>query len=178
MKAAAISVMRPHSPKIRSTAVGRSNGQLRSVILQHVARAAPAVTRRSGTTFLVGLLLIGTAALAIAGAVWTDGIAIAIGRGQMPAALRSSTAGFGFMLGAAVATAMGGLWREEQTARRGLRCLLLFEIVCLGSCAALWSASDDQVRGSVLYAIIGFATVSMGIQGTAARRINQHHRLH
>jgi uncharacterized membrane protein YoaK (UPF0700 family) len=96
----------------------------------------------------------------------------AIGRGQMPAASRSSTAVLGFMLSAAIATAMGGLWREEQLRGVSSGCLLLFEIVWLGSCAALWSASDDQVRGSVLYATIGFSTVSVGIRGTAARRIN------
>jgi uncharacterized membrane protein YoaK (UPF0700 family) len=96
-------------------------------------------------------------------------LAIAIGRGQMLAASRSSTAVLGFMLGVALAAAMGGLWHDG---RRALRFLLLFEIVCLGGCAALWSASDGQVEGSAVYAIIVLSAVSMGIQGTAARRIN------
>ncbi len=90
-------------------------------------------------------------------------LAIAIGRGQVLAASRSLTALLGFTLGVALATVVYASWHAQQDARRGLRRLLLLELVFLGGCAALWSASPDPVQGGALYAVIVLSALSMGI---------------
>ncbi len=62
--------------------------------------------------------------------------------------------------------------KAAQNTPRRLRTLLLMEIVLLGSCAALWSVSPDPIQGVALYSVILLASVSMGVQGVAARHIN------
>ena len=62
--------------------------------------------------------------------------------------------------------------KAAQNTPRRLRTLLLMEIVLLGSCAALWSVSPDPIQGVALYSVILLSSVSMGIQGVAARHIN------
>lgn len=99
-------------------------------------------------------------------------LAIAIGRGQLLAASRSLCALLGFTLGVALATVIYAPWHAQQNARRGLKRLLLLELVFLGGCAALWSASPDPVQGGALYAVIVLSAFSMGIQAVGARSIN------
>ena len=99
-------------------------------------------------------------------------LAIALARGQMLPASRSLTALAGFMLGASLATLTGVPGEAPQNTPRRLRTLLLMEIVLLGGCAALWSVSPDPIQGVALYSVILLSSVSMGIQGVAARHIN------
>jgi uncharacterized membrane protein YoaK (UPF0700 family) len=98
-------------------------------------------------------------------------LAIAIGRGHLLAASHSLTAFFGFALGAMLAATLSDLRDRERRGQQTLRRLLLVEIACLGSCAALWSVSSASLGGSALYIIILLSAVSMGIQGVAARII-------
>jgi uncharacterized membrane protein YoaK (UPF0700 family) len=99
-------------------------------------------------------------------------LAIALARGEMLPASRSLTALVGFMLGASLATAMRLRGREQQNATRRLWSLLLMEVVLLGACAALWSASPDPIQGEALYSVILLLAMSMGVQGVAARHVN------
>jgi uncharacterized membrane protein YoaK (UPF0700 family) len=99
-------------------------------------------------------------------------LAIAIGRGQLLAASRSLCALLGFTLGVALATVLYAPWHTHPNARCGLRRLLLLEIVFLGGCTVLWSASPDPIRGGALYAVILLSALSMGIQAVGARSIN------
>jgi uncharacterized membrane protein YoaK (UPF0700 family) len=98
-------------------------------------------------------------------------LAIAIGRGHLLAASRSLTALVGFAAGVMLAVAVRDLGGGARDPQRTLRRLLLVEIVCLGGCAALWSASRASLVGDVLYVVIMLSAVSMGIQGVAARVI-------
>jgi uncharacterized membrane protein YoaK (UPF0700 family) len=99
-------------------------------------------------------------------------LAIALARGQMLPASRSLTALVGFLIGASLATLVRLRGREQQSATRRLRSLLLMEIVLLAGCAALWSASPDPIQGKALYSVILLSAVSMGVQGVAARHVN------
>jgi uncharacterized membrane protein YoaK (UPF0700 family) len=100
-------------------------------------------------------------------------LAIAVGRGHLLAASRSLCALIGFVLGVVLATTVSTPRPgQEENQRRILRRLLLLELVFLGSCAALWSATASSVHGVLRYEIIALSALSMGIQAIAARASN------
>lgn len=100
-------------------------------------------------------------------------LAIALGRGHLPAASRSLCALLAFALGVVAATVIGDLWEAQGRDRHGvLRRLLPAELVFLAACAGLWSAHPHSPHGAVLYAIIALSALGMGIQAVAARHSN------
>jgi uncharacterized membrane protein YoaK (UPF0700 family) len=99
-------------------------------------------------------------------------LAIAIGRGTLPAASRSLCALIAFTLGVAFATVVSAPWRVDQNTRREFRRLLLLELVFLGTGAALWTAGPDPLTTGVLYLVIGLSALSMGIQAVGARTVD------
>lgn len=100
-------------------------------------------------------------------------LAIAVGRGHLPAASRSLCALVGFALGVVLATAITSPGPGQgDDRRRTLRRLLPLELIFLVSCAALWTAISDSVHGVLRYAIIALSALSMGIQAIAARASN------
>jgi len=97
-------------------------------------------------------------------------LALATSRGDWLAASRSLSALLAFALGVALATVISTSW--HQGARGGLRRLLVLELIFLGGCSVLWSASLHPVQSGALYAVIVLLALSMGIQAVVARSIN------
>jgi uncharacterized membrane protein YoaK (UPF0700 family) len=120
----------------------------------------------SGTTDVFGLLaLSGVFTSAITGN--TALLGIAIGQGQFGAALRSFAALAGFLTGVAA----GALPRDTGR-RTALFRILAIEVLCLGSCAAIWGAWSDLDKSMAVYGLILLSAAGMGVQSAAARRMN------
>ena len=99
-------------------------------------------------------------------------LAIAIGQGRILAASRSVCSLLGFTVGVVLAALLYAPWSAQQNGRRSLTRILLLESVFLGVCTALWAASAQPMHGAAVYAVIGLASLSMGIQAVGARSIN------
>jgi len=99
-------------------------------------------------------------------------LGIAIGQGNMLAASHSATALFGFVVGAALATAMYDLVGAKLATPSALRFLFCLELLCVGGFAAAWSASGNPVPESARIGIILLSAIGMGVQGVGARKIN------
>jgi uncharacterized membrane protein YoaK (UPF0700 family) len=99
-------------------------------------------------------------------------LAIALGQGQLFAAMRSLMALIGFIIGIALATALSAVRRGHAGGHGASSHVLLLELALLITCAVLWSASPDPIQGPALYSIILLLSLSMGIQAIGARRVN------
>ncbi|WP_414039608.1 YoaK family protein [Acidithiobacillus sp. M4-SHS-6] len=90
---------------------------------------------------------------------------IAVGQGHLLSATHSLAALIGFIVGIMLAT----LWKDHPQA---LRMVLGLEVTFLGLYALLWIVWGFPADGAVLYALIVFSALSMGLQSVAARLIN------
>jgi uncharacterized membrane protein YoaK (UPF0700 family) len=99
-------------------------------------------------------------------------LAIALGQGQLFAAMRSLMALIGFISGIAAATALSAVWRGHADGYGTSSHVLLLELAVLVACAVLWSASLEPIQGLVLSSVILLSSLGMGIQAVGARRIN------
>jgi len=87
------------------------------------------------------------------------------------AAERSFVALLGFALGVILATVVDAVSQGRLGPCHNPTGLLLFELVFLVGCTALWSENPKPMQG-LLYVIVALSAVSMGIQAVAARTIN------
>jgi len=99
-------------------------------------------------------------------------LGIAIGQGNMLAASHSATALFGFVVGAALATAMFDCIGAKLATPPTLRFLFCLEFLCVVGFAAEWSASGNPVPESARLGIILLSAIGMGVQGVGARKVN------
>lgn len=99
-------------------------------------------------------------------------LGIAIGQGNMFAALQTFAALVGFIVGAATATAICDLRGERVPVASVLRPLFLLEASCLGGFAAAWSLMRHPLEKVALLGLIIASAAGMGIQSVAARKIN------
>jgi uncharacterized membrane protein YoaK (UPF0700 family) len=99
-------------------------------------------------------------------------LAIAIGQGRVLAASRSVCSLLGFSVGVMLAALLYAPWSARPNPRRSLTRILLLETAFLGACTALWAAGPQSLQGAAVYAVIGLASLSMGIQAVGARSIN------
>ncbi len=90
---------------------------------------------------------------------------IAVGQGHLLSATHSLAALLGFIVGIMLAT----LWKEHPHA---LRVVLGLEVTFLAAYALLWVFWGFPPEGVVLYVLIIFSALSMGLQSVAARLIN------
>jgi uncharacterized membrane protein YoaK (UPF0700 family) len=99
-------------------------------------------------------------------------LALAVGQGNLLTALYSVGALIGFCVGAVVAGRLlleprpPGPWPPRVTL------LLWGELACMGAFAAFWMAFGGATGGGgVVYVLIGFSSVGMGLQNAAARHL-------
>lgn len=100
-------------------------------------------------------------------------IGIATGKGHLLAATLPLLALFGFVGGAAIATALCGARGVDLRLVRVLRTLLLVEIGVLGVFLAVWSVGGFPIERPAVYGLVLLSASAMGIQGVAARRIGE-----
>jgi uncharacterized membrane protein YoaK (UPF0700 family) len=99
-------------------------------------------------------------------------LGIAISEGNLLAASKPFTPLFGFVIGAAFASAIYSPGVPATRQPVVLRTLLLIEIGCLGAFAIIWQMADNPTKGVTLYGLILLCSIGMGIQGIAAKNIN------
>jgi uncharacterized membrane protein YoaK (UPF0700 family) len=143
--------------------------------MSHAARLSgfglASLSLASGSTDVMAFLKLGD--------VFTSGmtgnvalLGIAISRGHMLAASHSLLALLGFVVGAAVTTALYNPDLEKRHTTSGLRPLFGLEIACLGGFALLWNLTSNPEEGYVLTLLILLSAIGMGIQGVVARNLN------
>jgi uncharacterized membrane protein YoaK (UPF0700 family) len=100
-------------------------------------------------------------------------LGLALGQGDVIAALRPLIAFGGFLAGAAAAAASVDLWLYKLPAQRGVCWLLAFEVCLLAAFALAWQFSGWPISGVGLYSLIVVASSGMGIQSVAARLVSR-----
>ena len=124
----------------------------------------------SGSTDVIAFLTLGKVfASAMTGNVALLGIGFS--RLDMVAASQPLTALFGFICGAALASALFDPNQKGTSTAAILRHLLMLEALCLVAFAALWQAFGPPGDGVLHYSLIILCSVAMGVQGIAAKRI-------
>jgi uncharacterized membrane protein YoaK (UPF0700 family) len=98
-------------------------------------------------------------------------LCIAIGQGQLSAALQSFAAFASFMVGASLAALLSGRRPPPADVPPSLVPLFVLEIACLAAFVAVWFAFD-RTRDGTTYGLIALSALAMGVQGVTARQIN------
>src|SRR6478752_2183302 len=96
-------------------------------------------------------------------------LGLALGQGHPAAAAPPLAAGAGFVLGAALASALLHLGLDKLSARRTVAWLLAVEACVLPGFLLAWQFADRPAAGLSLYVLILLGAVGMGIQSVAAR---------
>jgi uncharacterized membrane protein YoaK (UPF0700 family) len=100
-------------------------------------------------------------------------LGLALGQGDVIAALRPLIAFAGFLAGAAAAAASVDLWLHKLPAQRGVCWLLALEACLLAAFALAWPFVGWPIAGAGLYSLIVVASSGMGIQSVAARLVGR-----
>jgi uncharacterized membrane protein YoaK (UPF0700 family) len=98
-------------------------------------------------------------------------LCIAIGQGQLAAALQSFTAFVAFVAGAALAAALSRRPASGEHVPANLTPLFVVEIAFLVAFVAVWLATG-RASESARYGLIVLSALAMGTQGVIARHIN------
>jgi uncharacterized membrane protein YoaK (UPF0700 family) len=97
-------------------------------------------------------------------------LGLALGQGHPAAAAPPFVAGTGFILGAALASALLHLGLDKLSARRTVAWLLAVEACVLPGFLLAWQFADRPAAGLSLYILILLGAAGMGIQSVAARQ--------
>lgn len=133
----------------------------------------------SGSSDVIASLVLGQVFASVLGQVFASAmtgntalLGIAINESNLLAASKPFTPLFGFVIGAAFASAIYSPGVPATRQPVVLRTLLLLEIGCLGAFAIVWQMADNPTKGLTLYGLILLCSIGMGIQGIAAKSIN------
>jgi uncharacterized membrane protein YoaK (UPF0700 family) len=97
-------------------------------------------------------------------------LGLALGQGHPAAAAPPFAAGTGFVLGAALASALLHLDLAKPSARRTVAWLLAVETCLLAGFLLAWQFAERPAAGLSLYVLILLGAAGMGIQSVAARQ--------
>jgi uncharacterized membrane protein YoaK (UPF0700 family) len=97
-------------------------------------------------------------------------LGLALGQGHFAAAAPPLAAGIGFVLGAALATALLQLCLARLSVHRAAGWLLAVEAVLLAGLLLLWLLGGRPASGAGLYVLILLGAGGMGVQSVAARQ--------
>ena len=97
-------------------------------------------------------------------------LGLALGQGHPAAAAPPLAAGTGFVLGAALASALLHLDLAKLSARRAVAWLLAVEACLLAGFLLAWQFAERPAAGLSLYVLILLGAAGMGIQSVAARQ--------
>jgi uncharacterized membrane protein YoaK (UPF0700 family) len=98
-------------------------------------------------------------------------LGMAIGQGQVLAALRSLTALGGFCLGAAVGALIVERDKKQQEWPRAVTAALALEGITLGLFTITWHLTDPARSAGTLHVLILLPGLAMGIQAAAVRHL-------
>ena len=97
-------------------------------------------------------------------------LGLALGQGRFAAAAPPLAAGIGFVLGAALATALLQLCLARLSVHRAAGWLLAVEAVLLAGFLLLWLLGGRPASGAGLYVLILLGAGGMGVQSVVARQ--------
>ena len=97
-------------------------------------------------------------------------LGLALGQGHFAAAAPPLAAGIGFVLGAALATALLQLCLARLSVHRAAGWLLAVEAVLLAGFLLLWLLGGRPASGAGLYVLILLGAGGMGVQSVVARQ--------
>jgi uncharacterized membrane protein YoaK (UPF0700 family) len=97
-------------------------------------------------------------------------LGLALGQGHPTAAASPFAAGIGFVLGAALASALLHLQLAKLPSRRAVAWLLAVEVCLLAGFLLAWQVANRPAAGLSLYVLILLGAAGMGIQSVAARQ--------
>jgi len=97
-------------------------------------------------------------------------LGLALGQGHFAAAAPPFAAGIGFVLGAALATALLQRFFVGLPAHQAAGRLIAVEVVLLADFLLLWLLSGGPPSGAGLYVLILLGAGGMGVQSVAARQ--------
>jgi uncharacterized membrane protein YoaK (UPF0700 family) len=98
-------------------------------------------------------------------------LCIAVGQGQVAAALQSLTAFAAFVVGAVLAAVLARNPVPRESAPPRLLPLFMLELGCLAAFLAVWLTTGGPSE-RVRYVLISLSALAMGVQGVTARQIN------
>jgi uncharacterized membrane protein YoaK (UPF0700 family) len=94
-------------------------------------------------------------------------LGLALGQGNLFAAIHSIVALAGYITGVALGAVI-----PLRNAHRDLLMLLCIEAVFLGAFFAQWQVVGFPLNGAWLYCLIATSAIGMGVQSVAARKVN------
>ncbi|HEX5325269.1 MAG TPA: YoaK family protein [Acetobacteraceae bacterium] len=99
-------------------------------------------------------------------------LGLALGQHRFVAALHSSVAFGGFVIGLTVGALLLGRDRGRRRWSGGVSLALMAELPLLAGFAALWLTTADPRSGGILYVMILLAAAAMGMQSAAVNRLH------
>ncbi len=140
---------------------------------------APALERFDRRDLILGLLAIASSATDVIAfvklqQVFTSAmtgntalLGLALGQGNLFAAIHSIVALAGYITGVALGAVI-----PHRNAHRNLLMLLCIEAVFLGAFFSQWLIVGFPLNGAWLYSLIATSAIGMGLQSVAARKVN------